>query len=250
MPTWVPGAVMEQALAAAARPKMPNVGVQDQASAAGDCASAELCWALLPGAHCCTKLDLVPVLISAGVNYVCTSTAPGAQTPAPPPATSCQKYSALGAWCEDRSGNCCAGSPKNAQCSNYVCVSTAPSPGQTPAPAPTPAPSGGGCAKFANIGEKCKQGGRQGGKGGSGGSACACQDTLGRRQQAKLTTALLCCLRVCLCVCVSVCRRRSGRRLLRRGPEEHFMQKHGLRQQLPHRQAHAVGAAVSCQPVS
>jgi hypothetical protein len=51
----------------------------------------------------------------AGVNYVCTSTAPGANAN-PPPASGCKTFAAAGAWCEDRSGTCCAGAPKNAKC--------------------------------------------------------------------------------------------------------------------------------------
>lgn len=61
----------------------------------------------------------------AGVNYVCTSTAPGANAN-PPPASGCKTFAAAGAWCEDRSGTCCAGAPKNAKCecaAPCLCVS-------------------------------------------------------------------------------------------------------------------------------
>lgn len=61
----------------------------------------------------------------------------------------------------DRRARCCRGLDCAGE--NYVCISTAPSPGQTPAPAP--APSGGGCAKFSNIGEKCTKREWKGGKG-------------------------------------------------------------------------------------
>lgn len=56
---------------------------------------------------------------------MCTSTAPGANAN-PPPASGCKTFAAAGAWCEDRSGTCCAGAPKNAKCecaAPCLCVS-------------------------------------------------------------------------------------------------------------------------------
>lgn len=31
-------------------------------------------------------------------------------------AQSCKSYAALGGWCQESSGNCCGGGPKNAKC--------------------------------------------------------------------------------------------------------------------------------------
>jgi hypothetical protein len=103
----------------------------------------------MPGGSC-VKADG-----SFDITKVCSTAAPVCQTPGsgtcvtvntPAP---CNSYADLGGYCDNMTGKCCGGGPKNAKCTNNKCVSTYP----TPAPAPAPAPVT--CSSYADLGGYC-----------------------------------------------------------------------------------------------